>query len=380
VTFLADLERRAAGVRDSVRAALENGTTMRVAGARSWLTAGRPVVATDELAVAQSGVVEYVPGDFTMTVLAGTSLEEITASTGANRQWLPLDPFGPTGGTIGATVATVSSGPLAHGFGTPRDQVIGLGFVTGKGDYVRSGGRVVKNVAGFDLTRLLIGSWGTLGVITDVTLRLRARPETETTVALVLSDEVVHFRRAMEELTKAPLAPYALELLNAHTSRAVGLEGDTVLLARFGGNHAAVDAQREVLGRVGEIRDVDEGVWERLRMAEPADAAVARFSAPFAEFVTLWKRAERELAGDQPLLHGTPARGVVRCIVHPGDAQRLADFAGDVPEVRRNYERLPADIWEQVPSSANDALSRRVRQAYDPAMLLNPGILGQTLP
>jgi glycolate oxidase FAD binding subunit len=379
VNFLTDLEQRAGGVRDSVRAALENGSTMRLVGRRSWLGAGRPVAAGDELAMAQSGIVEYVPGDLTLTVLAGTTLDEIRVATTSNRQWLALDPFGAPHGTIGATVATASYGPLAHAFGTPRDQVIGLGFVTGKGDYVRSGGRVVKNVAGFDLTRLLIGSWGTLGAITDATLRLRSQPEVEATVGLVLSDDVVRFRRTMEEMAPAPLAPYALELLNAHTARAVGLDGDTILLARFGGNRAAVDAQREALGRFGEIRDLPDDVWDRLRAAEPADAAVARFSGALNDFVTLWKRAERELGGSEPLLHGTPGRGTVRCIVPPVFAHQLAAFAGGDGATRRIFERLPHDAWPLVSASANDALSRRVREAYDPAMLLNPGILGQTL-
>jgi glycolate oxidase FAD binding subunit len=86
--------------------------------------------------------------------------------TPAERQWLALDAFGSPEGTLGATVATASAGPLAHAFGTPRDNVLGLEFVTGEGEVVRGGGRVVKNVAGFDLVRLLTGAWGTLGAIT----------------------------------------------------------------------------------------------------------------------------------------------------------------------------------------------------------------------
>jgi glycolate oxidase FAD binding subunit len=375
VTFLGDLERDAAGVRDIVRAALENGTPLRVTGARSWLGAGRPVTARDDLPMTSSGIVEYVPGDLTMTVRAGTPLQEIASATEANRQWLPLDPFGSPNGTIGATVATASAGPLAHAFGTPRDQVIGLGFVTGKGDYVRSGGRVVKNVAGFDLTRLLIGSWGTLGAITDATLRLRAQPEEDVTIALVLSGDNLRFRRTFEEISDAALVPYAMELVNAGVAAALGLEADAVLLTRFGGNRAVVKAQRDVLARFGEIRDLDPAVWQRFRTFEPADVAVARFSSPLSDLIALWQRIERELAEAQPLLHATPARGVVRCMVPRGAAEQLVRLAHDDPTVQRVFERLPANSWTDVPQPANDALSLRVREAFDPARLMNPGIL-----
>src|SRR5439155_9619738 len=101
------------------------------------------------------GIVEYVPGDLTLTARAGTTLAEIRDATAAEQQWLALDPHGSDDGTIGATVATASAGPLATAFGTPRDLVLGVEFLTGGGALARGGGRVVKNVAGFDLVRLL---------------------------------------------------------------------------------------------------------------------------------------------------------------------------------------------------------------------------------
>ena len=130
-----------------------------------------------------------MPGDLTLTARAGTTLAEIERATAAERQLLALDPYGTARGTIGATIATASAGPLAHAFGTPRDLVLGLEFVTGDGAVIRAGGRVVKNVAGFDLTRLLTGAWGTLGVITEVSVRLRALPEMEESVALAVRDD-----------------------------------------------------------------------------------------------------------------------------------------------------------------------------------------------
>lgn len=376
MSFSSGLEASAAPVRDSVRTALENGTSLRLAGAGSWLDAGRPVGAAEGLSPGPPGIVEYVPGDLTITVRAGTPLSDIARLTAAQNQWLPLDPFGSPDMTIGATVATASAGPLAHAFGTPRDQVIGLGFVTGRGDYVRSGGRVVKNVAGFDLTRLLIGSWGTLGVITDVTLRLRARPESETTIALVLSDNSVKFRETLAAVTEAQVAPLAMELLNSVAARAIGTDGDTILLVRLGGNRAMIAAQRELFGRLGEIRDMEPAVWDRLRQAEPAGSATVRVSGPLVEFGSLWRRLLRELEPAAAFMHGTPGRGIVRCAVPPHSAGQLSAIQTDNGELTCIFERLPGDAWAGVPVIVNDGLPQRVRAAFDPAMLLNPGILG----
>ena len=165
-------------------------TPLRITGSRGcWIDAGRPVDATRIASLAaHSGVVDYVPGDLTITVRSGTTLGEIAATTSAEGQWLPLDPFGSLDGTIGATIATGSSGPLAHSFGRARDLVLGVEFVSGEAKAVRGGGRVVKNVAGFDLVRLITGSWGTLGILTEATLRLYSLPSQPITVSLGASD------------------------------------------------------------------------------------------------------------------------------------------------------------------------------------------------
>lgn len=145
-------------------------------GRGAWLDAGNPVAARGRLSLAHdSGIVAYTPGDLTITVRAGSTIGEIGDTLRPHDQWLALDPAGGPDGSIGATVATCSYGPAAALFGTPRDQVLGMTIVTGNGDIIKPGGRVVKNVAGFDLTRLMIGAWGTLGVITEVTLRVRSR-------------------------------------------------------------------------------------------------------------------------------------------------------------------------------------------------------------
>jgi glycolate oxidase FAD binding subunit len=172
-------------VQEVVRESFETRMPLRITAGENWLDAGRPVAATKTLSVAPlSGVVDYVPSDLTITVRAGTSISELGRITRENGQWLPIDPFGSDDGTVGASVATGSSGPLSHGFGAIRDLVLGFEAVTGDAKIIRGGGRVVKNVAGFDLVRLMTGSWGTLGVITELTLRLYGLPSNRRTIAM----------------------------------------------------------------------------------------------------------------------------------------------------------------------------------------------------
>src|SRR4051812_43338113 len=168
----------ALAVAATIRDARTTRTSLRIIGGGTWLDAGRPVHADATLPLAaMRGITQYEPGDFTLTARAGTSLGEIADVAAREGQWLTLQPHGSHDGTIGATIATASWGPLAASYGTPRDHLLGCEIVTGIGEIVRAGGRVVKNVAGFDLSRLMTGAWGTLGAITEVTVRLRAQPE-----------------------------------------------------------------------------------------------------------------------------------------------------------------------------------------------------------
>jgi glycolate oxidase FAD binding subunit len=181
-----------ADIAAAVRDAVSDRTALRIVGRGTWLGAGSPVSASQQLLLADDrGVGAYVPDDLTITVRAGSTLRELAATLGAHDQWIALDPEGGADVTIGATVATCSYGPAAALFGTPRDQVLGMTVVLGTGEVIHVGGRVVKNVAGFDLTRLMIGAWGTLGVITEVTLRARSR--------LLRGDSVSHMRRQLPE-------------------------------------------------------------------------------------------------------------------------------------------------------------------------------------
>ena len=131
-------------------------------------------------------------------------------------------PWGGDAGTVGATLATATAGPCAASLGLPRDLTLGLELVDGRGSVLRAGGSVVKNVAGFDLVRLNVGAWGSLGVITAASLRLRARPAVDRTFRLPFDDDAAS-RARIEALRTGVLAPLALELVNATAATALGL-------------------------------------------------------------------------------------------------------------------------------------------------------------
>jgi glycolate oxidase FAD binding subunit len=371
-------------VEAAIREARSARTSLRIVGGGTWLDAGRPVDAGSTLSLSSlRGVTQYEPGDFTLTARAATSLGEIADVAGREGQWLTLQPHGSIDGTIGATIATASWGPLASAYGTPRDHLLGCEIVTGLGEVVRAGGRVVKNVAGFDLSRLMTGAWGTLGVLTEVTVRLRARPEVDRTLAVALNemdaracDDAVRWLRA------TPYRPLAAELCSAAMSERIGLERRTLLLVRLGGNEPLVRAAERAVAELGATAVADSVVWDRLRASEPAGAAVVRLGTLTTELGALWSRIARAIGDRGGASHATIARGVIRCIAPARTDEEIAALRGMMKELHapgsRIAERLPNALWAEMPSPVGDALSSEVHRTLDPESVLNPRLLGPT--
>ena len=355
-----------ATIAERVRVAAESGTPLRIRGAGGWLDAGRPVAAQDSLSTAdERGIVEYVPGDLTMTARAGSSLEDLDRAARTHGQWLPLAPWGTNDATLGATIATATAGPYSAAFGLPRDVVLGLEFVTGSGDVVRSGGRVVKNVAGFDLTRLLTGSWGTLGVITEATVRLRSLPQLSRVITIRTDDTTTTLADVTAAIRKLPFAPFACELLNAALARQLGLAASSTLLLELGGNAAAVAAQLDLVRGLGASDDAPDGAIDKLRIADRDMKSAWRISGKPTQFAALWTEAK---SLPDALAHGSPMRGVIRVL-----APTIAPAAS---AGRVIVEKLPADAWARWHQPDVDRLAKDVRAKFDPARVLNPGILG----
>ena len=354
--------------------AIAGNEPVRICGAGTWTNAGAPIDAHYTLSLRDlSGIIAYVPGDLTITAWAGTSLAELGHATAAHRQWLGLDPAGDRLGTIGATIATASSGPLAHAFGTPRDLVLGLNAVTGYGELVRPGGRVVKNVAGFDLVRLFTGSWGTLGAITSVTLRLRALPVHDVTLALHAGD-VRRFGELVPLLRQNTLSLLACEWLDGTTARDLGIShGEDVVLVRLGGNDAFVRGQRAVLDGIAASQVCDAAIWDAIAALDADASAVIRLTGSVSTVVARLERlrASFQAGGASVTMHASLSRGVIRVIVTGAPLPLREALQPAAYDPQRIPERLPGAWWDAEQDPFSGGLAGRVRAAFDPRELCN---------
>ena len=228
------------------RLAHEERWKIRIEGQGTWL----PTDAPADLTVSTRGldqVLSVSPADLVATVQAGTPFESLRRRLADEGMWLALDPPGRPERSLGSIVATATAGPLRHGFGPVRDHVHGCTVATGDGRLVRAGGRVVKNVAGYDLTKLQVGGFGGFGIIADVHLRLRALPRADMT--LVARGTRDTLTSAARDVVAAELVPAALELL----SPALAAEADWILAARFLGTDAAVQGDVRRLAPIGGL-------------------------------------------------------------------------------------------------------------------------------
>jgi glycolate oxidase FAD binding subunit len=393
----------AAHLQALVAAAYADGTALRIAGSGTWLDAGRPCRASRVVCTrALCDVVEYVPGDLVITVGAGMTLAEIAAVTERHGQQLALDPFtssrGLTHGTIGATIATASHGPLALGYGRARDLVLGLSFITGTGMLARAGGRVVKNVAGFDLVRLMTGAWGTLGILTEISLRLHARPPVDETfaIAIDLPTNAAAQHQALTDLVSrlnsAPLlattqslsalmmvpAESTAHLPAAQTWPRVLPQASVLLLARAAGNRVRVDAMRHSLATLGDLTVMDPTVWDAVRTSEHGNITWRLSDAPTRTANTLQRvrtwQTESGVTDVVTLVE--PLRGVVH--VSGMVPTSAADPMWRLPH-GAIAERLVDAAWRNHPALASDVLSQKLRERFDPGQVLNPGIFGEPL-
>jgi glycolate oxidase FAD binding subunit len=357
---------------ERVRGAMASRVPLRIVGSGTWLGGGRRCAAEARLDLrALSGITRYEPGDFVLTARAGTSLSVIATAAAEHGQWLTLDPIGDSSGSIGATVATASYGPLASAFGTPRDHVLGCEFVSGRGDVVRAGGQVVKNVAGFDLTRLVTGAWGTLGVLTEVTVRMRARPESDQTLAIALGDTGA--ASLWRWLRDSEFTPLAAELLSESLANQLGLGQTQVALVRVGGNAALVRAAVSSASAVGEARVLGVSVWDAWRSAFADTAFTFRMSALPTKARDHWPGIAQWAERQSGFASATLARGVIRCALPQTAHEARIPREG----LTVTGEQLSESQWHALerPRSTSP-LEARVRETFDPEHILNPGILG----
>ncbi len=212
----------------------QHGWRVRVEGQGTWCPADAPA----DLALSTRGlsrIVDISPADLVVTVEAGVPLAILQRELEERGAWLAIDPPGHPERSIGSIVATGTAGPLRHGFGPIKDHILGGSIVTGDGRVIKAGGRVVKNVAGYDLTKLQVGGFGAFGVLTQLHLRLRARPAAQVTL-LARGERDGLTRQARELMARQPDAA-ALELC----SPALAADSEWVIAMEFAGTEAGVE-------------------------------------------------------------------------------------------------------------------------------------------
>ncbi|MFK0730842.1 MAG: FAD-binding oxidoreductase [Gloeotrichia echinulata GP01] len=236
----------------------------------SWggLAAGVDVVVSTEHI---NQLIEHAVGDLTVTVEAGMKFSDLLGILAKSRQFLALDPTAPNLATIGGIVATSDTGSLRQRYGGVRDQLLGITFVRADGQIAKAGGRVVKNVAGYDLMKLFTGSYGTLGIISQVTFRVYPLQEASTTV--VLTGAVAGVSQAAATLRGSALTPTQADLLSTKLVSSLGLGTEMGLIARFQSISESVKEQSHQLLQIGQqlglkgsiYADGDEvNLWQRL--------------------------------------------------------------------------------------------------------------------
>lgn len=233
------------------QAAQQEGWRFRLEGRGSWLPPDAPA----DLALSTRGlkrVVRVSPEDLVATVEAGLSLDVLRAALQAHRLWLAIDPPGRPDRTIGSIVATGTAGPLRHGYGPVRDHVLGCTVATADGRLVSAGGQVVKNVAGYDLTKLHVGGFGGFGVLTELHLRLRAQPAAD--ITLVARGGRHALSGAGYRAVQAQIGLVSLELL----SPALAALPEWTLAARLVGTAEGIETEAERLHTETALE------WERL--------------------------------------------------------------------------------------------------------------------
>lgn len=292
-------------------------------------------------------VLIFEPKDLTISVEAGLPYSELTRLLSEHQMMIPLDPPYSDSSTIGGVIAANSSGPRRRLYGTARDLVIGMTFATTEGRLIQSGGMVVKNVAGLDMGKLLIGSWGTLGAIVSLNFKLTPKPHQTRTFILrfkVLSDAV----RRRNDILASVLQPIALDLLNPAAAQRIGLDGAWSLIVETAGNPAVLDRyQREFSD--GEVIGCD--IWKKISEFTP------QFLADHPEGTVETKRH---------------TLGQLEAVAGSAEGMLIARAGNGVSYVHRSHG--PAvDPWPAPGSELT--VMQRIKNMLDPGGLLNQGRL-----
>lgn len=386
------------GIATVVRAMAADRASLSVIGGGTRSGLGNPVRADRVLSTRRlSGIVSYNPAEMTVSALAGTPLAEIEAALGENRQMLSFEPmdhrpvFATTGEpTIGGVFAANVSGPRRIIAGAARDSLLGVRFVNGAGDAIKAGGRVMKNVTGLDLVKLLAGSHGTLGILTEVTFRVLPKPPTSATLVVSGLNDAEAAAVMAEAMAQTVEVSGAAHLAESVRGRFIGggLPDGAATVLRLEGLPASVSIRAEKLAkaleRFGAVSRLDEEqtstLWSEIRDVKPYADGTER---------PLWRVSVAPSAGHQLVAALRLQTGVDAFYDWQGGLVWLRMEADPEAALVRRYIKalggghatlvraddgfraaIPSFEPQPVPVAL---LSERVREKFDPQRIFNPG-------
>lgn len=363
---------------EALAAAAAAGKQITLGGAFTKDRMGHPPAPADVVisTAAMRRVVEYEPRDLTISVEAGLPIAELNRITGAWGQMLPLDPPCYESATIGGVIAAATSGPRRRLYGACRDFVIGMKFATLEGKLIESGGMVVKNVAGLDMAKLMIGSFGTLAAIAVINFRLVPRPP-QTCTYISRFQTAGEVFAARDALLKSYLQPAAVDILSPAAAEQIGRQG-YLLLVQVGGSEAVLGRYASELGGEPVQGADEESLWRAVREFSPdflrrhPEGAVVRYSSTLREQTELVRELDVAVVA-------RAATGVSYAFFADGAAAARAAQEAARHGRKVVVEWAPAGAppdFEQWPDPGSDFfMMERLKQMFDPNRLLNRGRL-----
>jgi glycolate oxidase FAD binding subunit len=316
-------------------------------------------------------VLSYEPKDLTVSVEAGLPWAELTRLLAENRQMVPLDPPFSSGGTVGGVVSANCSGPRRRLYGTARDLVIGMTFATVEGKLVKSGGMVVKNVAGLDMGKLMIGSFGTLAAIAVVNFKLQPMPQVER-LFLLSFDTLDAAIAGRDRILNSVLQPASIDLLNPAAAQILGWSGH-ILAVQAGGNALVIDRYEKELREIGSLRVAAAADFTAIQEFTPWYLATFEKGAVVRISCTLSQIGEVMKAINAPIL---ARAGTGICYVYFKNAEAaeaVSSARKAIIEFAPEAQKAELTLW---PAPGPDfELMKRIKHMLDPEHLLNRGRL-----
>ena len=338
-------------------------------------------------------IIEHAVGDLTVTVEAGVKLADLQGQLKQTNQFLPIDPVFPQQATIGGIIATADTGSWREGYGGIRDMVLGISFIRADGEIAQAGGRVVKNVAGYDLMKLFTGAYGTLGIITQVTLRTYPLPEASQTV--VLTGEAKEIAQATQTIRNSGLTPTAADLVSASAMDKLGMNQDTGLILRFQTIQKSIEQQTSQIKsiaqqlnlKVSHYQDEDEtNLWqallETIRLTSSETAIIGKIGiVPNAAVDLLQQLAIITANQGLTMIHASSGIGYLQ--IESGNNEPTSLTV--IPKIRSFCQdnggfltiltapksiKQQLDIWGYTGNAVQ--MMQTIKQKFDPNHIVNP--------